>query len=147
MSDAERAPDRAGHAPGGEGAPIVAVGIGGRIELTPGEVRLVKGGVFGHAVELLWLGHGVIEKTIRVRDIAAVEIVKSMLLPDFIRFSYPGSPPETGHYIGDALAENALIMSWIDNRAFYRIKSWLDRWPQSAEAAHHSARDGRREFP
>jgi hypothetical protein len=108
---------------------LVAVGIGGRIELVAEQIRLIKGGVFGHAVELLWLGSGVTEKTIPVRAISAVEIVKPLFLPDFIRFSYPGSPPQTGNYIDDALAENALIMSWFDNRAFYEIKARIERWP------------------
>jgi hypothetical protein len=108
---------------------LVAVGVAGRIELVAEQIRLIKGGVFGHAVELLWLGYGVSEKSIPVRQISAVEIVQPMFLPDFIRFSYPGSPGQTGNYVDDALAENALIMSWSDNRAFYRIKDWIDRWP------------------
>jgi hypothetical protein len=108
---------------------LVAVGIGGRIELVAEQIRLVKGGVFGHAVELLWLGYGVIEKSIPVREISAVEIVKPLLMPDFIRFSYPGSPRQTGSYLDDALAENALIMSWFDNRPFYRLKAWIEGWP------------------
>ena len=123
-----RAP-RSGHTSGLEIPLLVAVGIGGRLELTAEQIRLVKGGVFGHLVELLWLGYGVTEKSIPVREISAVEIVKPLLLPDFIRFSYPGSPRQTGSYIDDALAENALVMSWFDNRAFYRIKTWIDRWP------------------
>jgi hypothetical protein len=108
---------------------LVAVGVAGRIELVAEQIRLIKGGVFGHAVELLWLGYGVSEKSIPVREISAVEIVQPMFLPDFIRFSYPGSPGQTGNYVDDALAENALIMSWFDNRAFYQIKDWIDRWP------------------
>ena len=108
---------------------FVAVGIGGRIELAGERIRLIKGGVFGHAVELLWLGYGITEKTIPVREISAVEIVKPLVLPGFIRFSYPGSPRQTGNYIDDALAENALAMGWFDNRAFYRIKAWIERWP------------------
>jgi hypothetical protein len=140
MSDADIKDDTGAHrpaseAPGGwhmsgiETPALVAVGIGGRIELTADRLRLVKGGVFGHAIELLWLGSGVIEKTIPVRTISAVEIVKPLILPDFIRFSYPGSPSQTGNYIDDALAENALVMSWFDNRPFYQLKAWLDRWP------------------
>lgn len=138
MSDADVADDppprRPASPPPGAGQEaaiplLVAVGIGGRIELTFEQVRLVKGGVFGHAVDLLRLGYGVIEKTIPVRAISAVEIVKPLIMPDFIRFSYPGSPAETGHYLEDALAENALLMSWFDNRRFYRLKTWLDRWP------------------
>ena len=110
---------------------MVAVGIGGRLELAPEQIRLIKGGVFGHAVELLWLGYGVTETVIPVREISAVEIVKPMIMPDFIRFSYPGSPPRTHSYIDDALAENALLMGWFDNRAFYRIKAWIERWPRA----------------
>jgi hypothetical protein len=108
---------------------LVAVGIGGRIELAAEQIRLIKGGVFWHAVELLWLGYGVTEKSIPLREISAVEIVKPLLLPDFIRFSYPGSPRQTGNYIDDALAENALVMSWFDNRVFYQLKTWIDHWP------------------
>jgi hypothetical protein len=118
----------------GTGPALVAVGIGGRIELVDEQVRLIKGGVFGHAVELLWLGYGVTLKSIPVREISAVEIVQPLFLPDFIRFSYPGSPPQTHNYIDDALAENALVMSWFDNRAFYEIKKWIDRWPHPAPA-------------
>jgi hypothetical protein len=108
---------------------LVAVGIGGRIELVAEQIRLIKGGVFGHAVELLWLGYGVTEKSIPLREISAVEIVKPLFLPDFIRFSYPGSPRQTGNYIDDALAENALVMSWFDNRVFYQLKALIERWP------------------
>jgi hypothetical protein len=128
---------RVGHGP----APIlVAIGIGGRLELTAEHIRLVRGGIFGHAFEFLWLGTGVSDKSIPIWEISAVEIVKPILLPDFIRFSYPGSPPESSRYIADALAENALIMNVVDNRAFYAIKEWIDRWPaslatQASEAA------------
>src|SRR5690349_8869503 len=117
MYHADLDDDPGGHrrdfaAPGSAAPMLVAVGIGGRVELVDEQIRLIKGGVFGHAVELLWLGYGVSEKTIPVREIAAVEIVKPLFLPDFIRFSYPGSPSQTGNYVDDALAENALIMSW-----------------------------------
>src|SRR5687767_5671547 len=117
---------------------LVAVGTGGRIELVGEELRLIKGGVFGHAVELLWLGYGIIEKSIPLRQISAVDIVKPLFLPGFIRFSYPGGPPETGHYITDALAENTLIMSWYDNRPFYRIKAWIERWPLPPPLSIHA---------
>jgi len=140
MSDADLEAATGSHRlsgdPGGTtttGIPLfVAFGIGGRIELTAEQIRLIKGGVFGHAVELLWLGYGVTEKSIPVRTISAVEIVKPLVMPNFIRFSYPGSPRQTGNYIDDALAENALLMGCVDNRAFYRIKEWIDRWPHGS---------------
>ena len=146
MSDADLEEGAGGHrlvshAPGGGTMPgtqtalIVAVGISGRIELTAEQIRLIKGGLFGHAAELLWLGYGISEKSIPVREISAVEIVKPLILPDFIRFSYPGSPRQTGNYIDDALAENALVMGWFDNRAFYQIKAWIERWPHLPPSA------------
>jgi len=113
-------------------APIlVAVGLGGRVELTAEHVQLRKGGVVGNMIELLWLGHGITENIIPLRQISSVEIVRPIVLPDFIRFSYPGSPPEQGRYLRDALAENALMMNLVDNRAFYAIKDWVDHWPLS----------------
>lgn len=116
-------------------APIlVAVGLGGRLELTAEHVQLRKGGVVGNMIELLWLGHGITENIIPIRQISSVEIVRPIVLPDFIRFSYPGSPPEQGRYLRDALAENALMMNLIDNRAFYAIKDWIDHWPMSLTA-------------
>ena len=124
-----RAPGRRNLSSGIEIPLLVAVGIGGRIELAGEQIRLIKGGVFGHTVELLWLGYGITEKTIPVREISAVEIVKPLVLPGFIRFSYPGSPRQTGNYIDDALAENALAMGWFDNRVFYQIKTWIEGWP------------------
>jgi hypothetical protein len=120
---------RTGLLSGAEVPALVAVGISGRIELVAEQIRVIKGGVFGHAVEILWLGYGITEKSIPIRTITAVEIVKPLFLPSFIRFAYPGSPGQTGNYIDDALAENALMMSWFDNRAFYRMKAWIDRWP------------------
>jgi len=133
---------------------LVAIGIGGRLELTANHIRLVKGGIFGHLFELLWLGTGISDKSIAVREISSVEIVKPILLPDFIRFSYDGSPPGSGRYIEDVLAENALIMNLVDHRAFYAIKDWIDRWPASlvvaestiASAVTHATEDAGRHF-
>src|SRR5271154_2964553 len=103
---------------------LVAVGIGGRLELAAEQIRLIKGGVFGLFVELLWLGYGITEKSIPVREVSSVAIVKLLLPPVFICFSYPRWPRQTGNYIDDALAENALVMGWFDNRIFYQIKAW-----------------------
>ena len=123
----EAAPDRAPPPPAPDDpVELVAVGIGGRVELADSRVRLLKGGVFGHLVELLWLGHGVLESTIAVEQIAAVDIVETMLLPSFIRFSYAGGPKPSGHFLDDALAENALLMNLFDNRGFYRLKERIE---------------------
>jgi hypothetical protein len=106
--------------------PIVARGIGGRIELWENEIRVIKGGVFGHLVEILWLGQGRSESTLFLDQIAAVKIERNMVLPDIIQFSYAGGPVFTGDYLHDALAENALLMNLFDNRKFSLIKAAVE---------------------
>jgi len=105
-----------------DGATLVAVGLGGRLEPSRNEIRIVKDGFWGYLVDAFWLGYGIMEKRIFLEQIAGVEIVKMLVMPNFIRFSYPGSPSLTGHYAEDALAENALIMNPLDNRKFYELK-------------------------
>jgi hypothetical protein len=108
-------------------ATLVACGLGGRLELSRNQLRIIKGGTWGHFVEALHLGYGMMEKRIFLDQISAVEIVKLIIAPDFIRFSYNGSPPVTGHYLGDAFAENALIMNPFDQRKFYALKDRMDQ--------------------
>jgi hypothetical protein len=105
---------------------LVATGLGGRVELWDNEVRIIKGGFFGHLVEILWIGDGRQESTLFLDRITVVQIVRHMFLPDVIGFSYPGSPAFTGDYIHDALAENALIMNLFDNRPFFAIKEAIE---------------------
>ena len=107
--------------------PLVAVGIGGRLELTDGSIRIIKGGVMSHAVAFLWLSHGMIEKRIALARVTSVEIVTPTFLPAFIRVTYAGSPPQTGRYLADSLAENALVMNFVDNRTFYEIAKRIER--------------------
>lgn len=118
--------ERTALAPTSHGPALVAVGIGGRIELAGDRLHLVKGGLFGHLVEILWLGHGVLENSIAIAEITAVEIVKTILLPSFIRISYAGGPKPSGRFLEDALAENALLMNLFDNRGFYRVKEGIE---------------------
>ena len=106
---------------------LVAVGLGGRIELSAVDIRIAKGGLIGHLVEILWLAHGEMDKRIPLAEVSSVEIVNPMLLPAFIRVSYAGSPPQTGRYLADGLAENALMMNLIDNRRFYAIAERIAR--------------------
>jgi hypothetical protein len=113
--------------PAAPDAMLVAHGVGGRLELSRNQLRIVKGGTWGHLVEALHLGYGMMEKRIFLDQIAAVEIVKLILAPDFIRFSYNGSPVATGHYLDDAFAENALIMNPFDQRKFYALKDRMDQ--------------------
>jgi hypothetical protein len=109
-------------------ATLVAIGLGGRIELSRDGLRIIKDGALGFIVETLWLGYGIMDKRLFLDQIAAVEIVQMILLPSFIRLSYPGSPPLTGHYVEDALAENSLIMNPFDHRKFYELKDRINHF-------------------
>ncbi len=112
----------------GNGAPlIVAIGIGGRLELMDDRVRLIKDNVLGTVVNLLGLGYGKVNKTITITEISTISIVRPILVPDFIKFTYPGSPESTGKFLKDAFAENALIMNIVDNRRFYELKDRVDQ--------------------
>ena len=112
----------------GNGAPlIVANGIGGRLELMDDRIRLIKDNVLGTVVNLLGLGYGNLIKTITNAEISTISIVRPLLFPDFIKFTYPGSPESTGRFLKDAFAENALIMNIDDNRRFYELKDRVDQ--------------------
>ncbi|MBI1774048.1 MAG: hypothetical protein HYR63_01750 [Proteobacteria bacterium] len=108
-----------------EDLPLVAIGMGGRIELREGELRIIKDGLFGILLDMLWIANGLMEKRIPLAHVTSIEIVRPLVLPNFIRFSYAGSPPQTGRYLLDAFAENALIMNPLDHRRFYQVRDRL----------------------
>ncbi len=105
---------------------LVAKGTGGRLELEGNCLRLTKGGTFGFFLALLGVEGGFVERTIRVSDIAAVEMDKPALFFRYMRFSYPGAPDLTGDDLKDMMAENSLLMSLFDNRGLYRIKERIE---------------------
>lgn len=101
---------------------LTAIGTGGRIVLMRDHVILTKNHFLGDVINILGLGYGKVQKTIMIDDISSVSIIRPMLFPDFIVFTYPGSSSVTGNTVADALKENALIMNLLDNRAFYELK-------------------------
>jgi hypothetical protein len=108
-------------------APImVARGLGGRLELYPDRVRIVRDGYFNYLLAILARRSALIETTIAIEQIAAFDIVHPVLFNDFVFVAYPGSPPLSGHSLQDASAENALLMNFFDNRMFYTIKRQID---------------------
>lgn len=106
---------------------LVAVGLSGKLELSGNVLRISKGGAFGFLLMVLGMEGGFVERTIRVSDISAVEIENPPFLFRYVRFSYQGAPTQSGNSITDMLAENAVIMSLIDNRMFYKIKERIER--------------------
>jgi hypothetical protein len=106
---------------------LVAHGTGGRLVLWEDQVWLTKDGLFSSLVNLLGFGAGKISKSIVIDQISSVTIIQPKLFPNFIIFTYPGSPASTGNLMRDALAENALLMSLFDNRPFFEFKELMDR--------------------
>ena len=106
---------------------LVARGTGGHLELWEDQLWLIKCGLFSGFGNLFGFGLGKINKSIVIKQISSVTIVKPMLFPNFITFTYPGSPASTGNFMRDALAENALLMNFFDNRSFFDLKECMDR--------------------
>ena len=106
---------------------LVAKCLNGQLELSGNTLRLTKGGVFSFFITILGISGGYVERTIRVSDISAVEIENPPFLFRYVRFSYQGAPTQSGNDIQDMLAENAMIMSLIDNRMVYRIKERIEQ--------------------
>ena len=104
-----------------------ASGIGCHLELKGNQLRIVKGGALGLIASALGYEGGFAERTIRVSDISAIEIDSPLLMFKYMRFSYPGASQPSGHPIRDMLAENAVIMSLIDNRQLYALKDRIER--------------------
>jgi hypothetical protein len=98
-----------------------AVGFGVTVTLDGNRLKISKGGVIGLLGALLGFEGSFAERTFRVDQISAIEVDKPILFFRYIRVSYPGSPQMTGNDQQDVMAENAILMSFIDNRPFYRI--------------------------
>ncbi len=106
---------------------LVARGTGGRLVLWEDRVWLIKDSLFSGFANLFGFGLGKINKSIVINQISSVTIVQPMLFPNFITFTYPGSPASTGNFMRDALAENAMLMNFFDNRRFFELKERMDR--------------------
>lgn len=106
----------------GDGAPeAVAHGIGGRIVLFRDRIEIHRSGFLVSLIDMLLHVEREIETTIFLEDLAAAHVIRSLLMVEYLRFSYPGSPQPTGRYLRDAFAENALMLRWTDNRAAGRL--------------------------
>lgn len=113
---------------GDAGQPLlVARGTGGRLVLWEDRVWLIKDNLFSGLANLFGFGLGKINKSIVINQISSVTIVQPMLFPNFITFSYPGSPASTGNMLRDAMSENSLLMNFFDNRRFFELKERMDR--------------------
>jgi hypothetical protein len=98
-------------------------GMGGRLLLYRDCIRIVRHGPWFTAVNLLHHVEREIETTILLDRLVAVHLVRSLLLVQFLRFTYAGAPVPTGHYLRDAFAENAFLFSLVDNRPLLAMKA------------------------
>lgn len=106
---------------------LVARGTGGQLVLWEDQVWLTKYSLFSNFAKLFGFGLGKSNKSIALKQISSVTIMQPMLFPNFIIFTYPGSPASTGNLMRDALAENAMLMNFFDNRRFFELKSLMDK--------------------
>lgn len=102
---------------GGADKPLMRInGIGGRISVYEDRVVLQRRGIFFTLVNLAFHLEREMESEIVLGSLTAVHFVRSLLFVQFIRFSYAGCPAPSGHYLRDAFAENAFMLSLFDNR-------------------------------
>ncbi|RYJ03330.1 MAG: hypothetical protein EON47_04465 [Acetobacteraceae bacterium] len=91
-------------------------GPGGQLILYPDRLRVLRHGPWFTALNLVFHLEREIETTILLHRLTGVHLVQSLLLVQFLRFTYAGCPAPSGHYLRDAFAENAFLASFIDNR-------------------------------
>jgi hypothetical protein len=91
-------------------------GIGGVLMLYADRVRILREGSWFTAANLLFHMEREMDTVITLRELVGVHFVRSLMLVQFMRLTYPGCPASTGRYLHDAFAENAFIYSLVDNR-------------------------------
>jgi len=119
-------PDRI-RPPSTPGALAELRGIGGTLLLTTDSVRIERHGLFFSLLNVVRHVEREIATTIHLRDLAAVHLVRSFTLVQFLRFTYAGCPPASGDYLRDAFAENAYMHSLNDNRPLLAFMRQVER--------------------
>jgi len=105
------------NAPHGGGGAIAALeGLGGHIILWPDRVEIERHGMLFSVLNIGYHLEREIASTFYLRELVGVHLVRSFTLVQFLRFTYAGCPSPTGHYLRDAFAENAFMLSLRDNR-------------------------------
>ncbi|WP_029007123.1 hypothetical protein [Azospirillum halopraeferens] len=110
----------------GEGRLYRVKGLGGHIDVYEDRVEIHRGGMLQFFLELFRIYDGDTETVIARDKITAVTLVEPWFWPGYVRFSYDGAAERWPHYWQDAMTPNALLMGYIDNRGFHRLKRLLD---------------------
>ncbi len=110
------------HATHEEPAPLMsACGLGGCLLLHRNYLEIQHFGVLYILVEFLSFHIPRLNVKILRNQITAIEIVRPILLPDYLVISYAGAPDVKGGYLRRAFAPNALMMRYLQNRDFFTI--------------------------
>jgi hypothetical protein len=104
---------------GGAGVIAALQGLGGHITLWSDRVEIERHGMFFSLLNLGYHLEREIASTIYLRELVGVHLVRSFTFVQFLRFTYAGCPAPTGHYLRDAFAENAFMLSLRDNRPLF----------------------------
>jgi hypothetical protein len=91
-------------------------GIGGKVTLLSDRIIIERRGTLFSLVNFLYHVEREIRTTIFLRDLVGAHLVQSIMLVQFLRFTYAGCPIPDGHYLKDAFSENAFMLSLFDNR-------------------------------
>jgi hypothetical protein len=116
-ASAQDAPEQDGEV----AAPMSACGLGGCLVLHPNYLEIQHFGVLYILVEFLSFHIPRLNVKILRSQITAIEIVRPILLPDYLVISYAGAPDVKGGYLRRAFAPNALMMRYLENRDFFTI--------------------------
>ena len=91
-------------------------GVGGWLILYPDRLRIVRQGLAFTGANLVFHLEREMDTVIALRELVGVHFVRSLLLVQFLRLTYPGCPAPSGSYLRDAFAENSFMYSLVDNR-------------------------------
>jgi hypothetical protein len=127
-------------APHGAGGAIASLeGLGGHLTLLHDRIEIERHGMLFSLLNLGYHLEREIASTFYLRELVGVHIVRSFTLVQFLRFTYAGCPAPTGHYLRDAFAENAFMLSLRDNRPLLgfmrRVNAAMAALPRRDEAS------------
>lgn len=98
-----------------------AEGLGGALLLYEDHLEVQHFGFAHMLVEFVTFHTPRLSTRIRLSEITAIEIVRPVVMPDYLVVSYAGAPPLEGGYLHRAFSANSLLMSYFDNRDFFVI--------------------------
>jgi hypothetical protein len=115
---------------------MVAQGLGGRLILYRDKVVIKRTGVLHVLMDLLRPHMPRVDTTIFLHQITSINIVRPMLLIEFLRITYAGEDAAViTNYWGSAFAHNTVLMNLFDNRPFFALLARLEELRTAACSA------------